>query len=85
MASTSEVPAWLKGSNNNTNDTNTPDVPSTTTTKDAEMGNMTAVDIDTPTAATTSKEDNIPSTEQTSNCNKIMKCMMLSISALFSH
>lgn len=80
MASTSEVPAWLKGSNSITNDTTTPDIPSTTT-KDAEMGNMTSVDIDTPAAATTSKEENIPSTEQTSNCSKIMKCMALSISA----
>lgn len=85
MASTSEVPAWLQGNNNNNNndtdDAANPDV--TATMKDEEMGNMTAVDVDTPTAApTTSKDDHqIASTEQTSKCSKVTKCIVLSISA----
>ena len=76
MVSTSEVPAWLQGnSNENTNDAANPIVSSTM--KDAEM---TAVDIETPA---TNKDDNvhIPSTEQTSRCSKVKKCMGLTISA----
>ncbi len=81
MVSTMEVPAWLQGSNNkNTTDDDT----ANPAMKDTEMGNMTAVDIDTTEAAATSKNNNendIASTEQTSTCGKVMKCIVLSISA----
>lgn len=73
MASTSEVPAWLQGNNNTTSDAASPDVPS----KDAEM---TVVDIETPAVATT-KDDTIASTEQTTKCSKVTKCIALTISA----
>lgn len=83
MASTSEVPAWLQGSNNK-NTTN--DDAANAAANDAEMGNnMTAVDIEpTPAdtaAAKNNNENDIASTEQTSTCSKVMKCIILSISA----
>jgi hypothetical protein len=78
MASTSEVPAWLEGNNNNNNNN--------TTTNDIATNpdpSLKEVDIETPPV--TKKNDdtvNIPSTEQSSKCSKVMKCIALSISAL---
>jgi hypothetical protein len=80
MVSTSEVPAWLQKDNHET--TISGEIGTAVSTKDAESGNMTSVEIDTPGKDTTPTMGN-NSTSSTTNgkCSKVCNYICMAISA----